>query len=202
MAKTGCQRQFPANFPALKAADAQIRRWRDTWLSEHIAQALREQGRRASGRNATLTVVVIDLQSAKSAGKGNAWLRRGQEDQGLQAANRRRYQGNLLTAVAHSAGIQDSVAARIEGLGFYQAPARRNRFTRSSLTKLQRMTSTARKKEVEMRGMRPAQTSSRSSCHGCARQQLEWEPSIELDRGAEQQRQEAEQRPKNCFYYE
>ncbi len=37
---------------------------------ERVGQALREQGRRATGRNATPTVAIIDSQSAKSAGKG------------------------------------------------------------------------------------------------------------------------------------
>ncbi len=47
-----------------------FRRWRDAGLWERVGQALREQGRRATGRNATPTVAIIDSQSAKSAGKG------------------------------------------------------------------------------------------------------------------------------------
>jgi len=69
--KTGCQwRQLPANFPPWKAVHEQFRRWRDAGLWERVGQALREEGRRATGRNATPTVAIIDSQSAKSAGKG------------------------------------------------------------------------------------------------------------------------------------
>jgi transposase len=69
--KTGCQwRQLPANFPPWRAVHEQFRRWRDAGLWERVGQALREQGRRATGRNATPTVAIIDSQSAKSAGKG------------------------------------------------------------------------------------------------------------------------------------
>src|ERR1035437_7681291 len=69
--KTGCQwRQLPANFPPWKAVHEQFRRWRDAGLWERVGQALREEGRRAAGRNATPTVAIIDSQSAKSAGKG------------------------------------------------------------------------------------------------------------------------------------
>src|ERR1035437_10641635 len=90
--KTGCQwRQLPANFPPWKAVHEQFRRWRDAGLWERVGQALREEGRRAAGRNATPTVAIIDSQSAKSAGKGGARLRRGQENQRPQAAYRRRH---------------------------------------------------------------------------------------------------------------
>ncbi len=69
--KTGCQwRQLPANFPPWKAVHEQFRRWRDAGLWERVGQALREEGRRTAGRNATPTVAIIDSQSAKSAGKG------------------------------------------------------------------------------------------------------------------------------------
>ena len=69
--KTGCQwRQLPANFPPWKAVHEQFRRWRDAGLWEQASKALREQGRRATGRNATPTVAIIDSQSTKTAGKG------------------------------------------------------------------------------------------------------------------------------------
>lgn len=69
--KTGCQwRQLPSNFPPWKAVHEQFRRWRDAGLWERVGQALREEGRRAAGRNATPTVAIIDSQSAKTAGKG------------------------------------------------------------------------------------------------------------------------------------
>ena len=69
--KTGCQwRQLPSNFPPWKAVHEQFRRWRDAGLWERVGQALREEGRRAAGRNATPTVAILDAQSAKTAGKG------------------------------------------------------------------------------------------------------------------------------------
>lgn len=69
--KTGCQwRQLPANFPPWLSVHQQFRAWRDDGTWERVARALREQGRRASGRNATPTVAIIDSQSAKTTGKG------------------------------------------------------------------------------------------------------------------------------------
>src|ERR1039458_6007672 len=59
--KTGCQwRQMPANFPA----------WRDDGTWERIGKTLREQGRKAQGRNSTPSVAIIDSQSVKTALKG------------------------------------------------------------------------------------------------------------------------------------
>lgn len=89
--KTGCQwRQLPSNFPPWLSVHQRFplaRRW------ERVARVLREQGRRSSGRNATPTVAIIDSQWAKTTGKGGARVRRGQKDQGPQAAHRRRYAG-------------------------------------------------------------------------------------------------------------
>jgi transposase len=69
--KTGCQwRQLPANFPPWLSVHQQFRAWRDDGTWERVARALREQGRRSSGRNITPTVAIIDSQSAKTTGKG------------------------------------------------------------------------------------------------------------------------------------
>jgi transposase len=69
--KTGCQwRQLPSNFPPWKTVHEYFRAWRDSGVWERVGQALREQGRKASGRNATPTVAIIDSQSAKTALKG------------------------------------------------------------------------------------------------------------------------------------
>jgi transposase len=69
--KTGCQwRQLPANFPPWLSVHQQFRAWRDDGTWECVARALREQGRRSSGRNATPTAAIIDSQSAKTTGKG------------------------------------------------------------------------------------------------------------------------------------
>ena len=69
--KTGCQwRQLPSNFPPWKTVHEHFRAWRDSGVWERIVQQLREQGRKAGGRNATPTVAIIDSQSAKTALKG------------------------------------------------------------------------------------------------------------------------------------
>src|ERR1700677_2929276 len=69
--KTGCQwRQLPANFPPWLSMHQQFRAWRDDGTWERVTKALREQGRKAGGRNATPTVAIIDSQSAKTALKG------------------------------------------------------------------------------------------------------------------------------------
>src|ERR1039458_10851986 len=66
--KTGCQwRQLPSNFPPWKTVHEHFRAWRDSGVWERIVQQLREQGRKAGGRNATPTVAIIDSQSAKTA---------------------------------------------------------------------------------------------------------------------------------------
>src|ERR1017187_1372061 len=94
--KTGCQwRQLPSDFPPWKTVHEHFRAWRDSGVWERIGQTLREQGRKAGGRNATPTVAIIDSQSAKTALKGAARLRRGEENQGAQAAHRSRHARQL-----------------------------------------------------------------------------------------------------------
>jgi transposase len=69
--KTGCQwRQLPSNFPPWKSVHEQFRIWRDNGIWERIGTTLREQGRKAKGRNASPTVAIIDSQSVKTALKG------------------------------------------------------------------------------------------------------------------------------------
>jgi transposase len=69
--KTGCQwRQLPADFPPWLSVHQQFRAWRDSGIWERVTKALREQGRRARGRNALPTVAIIDSQSAKTVLKG------------------------------------------------------------------------------------------------------------------------------------
>ena len=71
--KTGCQwRQLPSNFPPWKTVHEQFRSWRDNGVWERVSKALREQGRKAGGRNATPTVAIVDSQSAKTALKGGS----------------------------------------------------------------------------------------------------------------------------------
>lgn len=71
--KTGCQRrQLPSNFPPWLSVHQQFRAWRDDGAWERIGKALREQGRKAKGRNATPTVAIIDSQSVKTALQGGS----------------------------------------------------------------------------------------------------------------------------------
>ena len=71
--KTGCQwRQLPSNFPPWLSVHQQFRAWRDDGTWEHAVAALREQGRRAAGRNATPSVAIVDSQSAKTVLKGGS----------------------------------------------------------------------------------------------------------------------------------
>jgi len=73
--KTGCRwRQMPANFPPWETAYQQFRAWRQSRVWERVTKALREQGRKAQGRNATPTVAIVDSQSAKTVLKGAARL--------------------------------------------------------------------------------------------------------------------------------
>jgi len=69
--KTGCQwRQMPVNFPPWQSVYQQFRLWRDSGVWERVGKTLREQGRKAKGRNATPSVAIIDSQTAKTALKG------------------------------------------------------------------------------------------------------------------------------------
>ena len=69
--KTGCQwRQLPSDFPPWKTVHEHFRAWRDSGVWERVGRTLREQGRKAGGRNTTPTVAILDSQSAKTALKG------------------------------------------------------------------------------------------------------------------------------------
>ncbi len=69
--KTGYQwRQLPRNFPPWKSVHEHFRLWRDSEVWERIGKTLREQGRKAKGRNAAPSVAIIDSQSARTALKG------------------------------------------------------------------------------------------------------------------------------------
>jgi transposase len=71
--RTGCQwRQMPINFPPWHSVYQQFRAWRDGGLWEDVTKALREQGRKTQGRNATPSVAIVDSQSAKTALKGGS----------------------------------------------------------------------------------------------------------------------------------
>jgi transposase len=88
--KTGCQwRQMPANFPPWQSVYQQFRAWRDCGVWERVTQSLREQGRKAQGRNATPTVAIVDSQSAKTALKGgSAGTTRARRSRGASGTSR------------------------------------------------------------------------------------------------------------------
>jgi transposase len=71
--RTGCQwRQVPADFPPWQSVYQQFRAWRDGGVWECATKALREQDRKARGRNPKPTVAIIDSESAKPALKGRS----------------------------------------------------------------------------------------------------------------------------------
>jgi hypothetical protein len=94
--------QLPGNFPPWKTVHEQFRIWRDNGVWERVGKMLRDQGRKAKGRNATPTVAILDSQSAKTALKG-----------GSAATTPAR---KSKAANVHSAGIQDRQTQRPERL--------------------------------------------------------------------------------------
>jgi transposase len=88
--KTGCQwRQMPADFPPWQTVYQQFRSWRQNRVWERVGKTLREQGRKAQGRNASPSVAIIDSQSAKTALKGgSAVTTRARKSRGASATSR------------------------------------------------------------------------------------------------------------------
>ena len=88
--KTGCQwRQLPTDFPPWKSVHEQFRAWRASGVWERVGQTLREQGRKAQGRNATPSVAIVDSQSAKTALKGGgAVMTRARRSRGASGTSR------------------------------------------------------------------------------------------------------------------
>ncbi len=69
--KTGCQwRMLPKEFPKWKTVHDYFSQWRKNGTWQHLNDALREQTRRAAGRNRTPSAGSIDSQSVKTTGKG------------------------------------------------------------------------------------------------------------------------------------
>jgi len=69
--KTGCRwRQLPANFPPWQTVYRRFRAWRMRGTWERVTRALREQQRKAQGRNLAPTAAIVDSQTAKTALKG------------------------------------------------------------------------------------------------------------------------------------
>lgn len=88
--KTGCQwRQLPANFPPWQTVYQQFRAWRLRGTWERVSKTLREQSRKAQGRNTAPTAAIIDSQSARTALKGGGGgMTRAKRSRGANAISR------------------------------------------------------------------------------------------------------------------
>ena len=85
--------------------------WNWDGTSERIHHALYVAQREEEGREASPTVAISTCRPRRALKKGvlarSFGLRRGQEDQGSQAAHPGRHAGLLLNVVVHPADIQD-----------------------------------------------------------------------------------------------
>jgi putative transposase len=69
--KTGCQwAKLPHDFPPYSTVFWYFRQWRQEGTWERLNTALREQTRRAVGRDAQPSAAIIDSQSVKTTEKG------------------------------------------------------------------------------------------------------------------------------------
>ena len=69
--RTGCPwRYLPRDFPAWSTVSYHFYKWRASGLLEQITDTLRVQDRRAAGRPAAPTAVILDSQSVKTTEKG------------------------------------------------------------------------------------------------------------------------------------
>jgi putative transposase len=112
--KTSCQwRQSPTDSPPWLSVHQQFRAWRNDGTWERVTKTLRGQGRKAQGAKC------YAKRGRRRFETGQNGLKRGRSgcDAGEKIKGRKRHiavdtQGKLLTAVVHSADIQDRVGAR------------------------------------------------------------------------------------------
>ena len=90
LVRSGCAwRMLPKEYPPWPTVHDYYRRWRHDGTWERIHAQVRQQVRRAIGRQVTPSGAVLDSQSIKTTEKGACWpayyrLRWLQEDQGTQ----------------------------------------------------------------------------------------------------------------------
>jgi len=112
---SGCAwRLVPHDLAPWDAAYRWFRYWSARGVWDDIHDALRDQVRRADGRDAQPSAAVLDAQSAQSACGGEAIG----FDAGKKTRGRKRHLlvdtcGLLLVCVVHSAGVQDRAGARL-----------------------------------------------------------------------------------------
>ena len=89
--KTGCQwRMLPSDFPPWQTVYGYFRRLSQTGVWEKVLAELVKTRRLKSGRNEHPTLLIIDAQSIKNAGKGEQHgFDGGKKNQGTKAPNRR-----------------------------------------------------------------------------------------------------------------
>jgi transposase len=114
--RTGCSwRQLPKDFAAWGTVYWHFARWRKDGSLDRLHDALREEVRRAEGREAKPTAAIIDAQSVKGAATVGAASRG--YDAGKKVNGRKRHVvvdtiGLLLLVMVTTASVQDRDGAR------------------------------------------------------------------------------------------